>query len=253
MQEIRVDSPTASILTKSYWREAAKQRKDTKMLIIAALIVALRVILKQPIFKITIAQGLSITLDSYVNSLGSVIYGPVVAILVGITSDTLGVITTGRIGEYFLPFILTEVSSSVIFALFFWRKKITFSRALRAKFTVNLICNMIMTSLFKKWQLFIFYGVEKAEAYNLINGVRIAKNLILFPVEATLIIIILSAALPILVRLKLIQSDTCSIEKPSDKKMLLEMAFFVVLSVALVLFYIFFLQDFVSKLNINFL
>ena len=97
------------------------------------------------------------------------------------------------------------------------------------------------------------YGVERAEAYNLINGVRIAKNLIMFPLEATLIVVVFSGTLPILTKLKLISAENCSIDRPSDKKMLLEMAFFLVLSVVVVLLYIFFLQDFISKLNIKLL
>lgn len=251
MQEIGLYNTTSSIFSKSYWREAANQLKDVKMITIAALIVALRIVVKY--FRIPIAAGISITFDSYVNSLGSVVYGPVVAILVGAVSDTLGVLLTGKIGEYFLPFILTEILSSVIFALFFWRKKISFSSSLRAKFTINLICNIIMTSVFEKWRLFVFYGLDRAEAYNIINGVRIVKNLVMFPLEATLIVMILSAALPILSRLKLISRETCSIEKPSNKKMILQMVFFMVLSICLVLLYIFVLKDFVSSLKLNFL
>ena len=238
-----------SIFTKAYWREAAGQFKNTKMLTIAALIVALRVAVK--FARIPIAQGLAISLDGYVNSIGSVIYGPVVGLVVGAISDTLGCLITGRMGEYFPPFALVEMMSSFIFGLFFWNRRIRLSRALTAKFSVNLVCNIIMTSLFNKWMYFIYYGLERAEAYNIINGVRIAKNLVMFPLEATIIVVVLSATIPMLTRLKLVDPKYCFVDRPSNRKLMLEIVFFTVLSVALILFYIFYLKDFITDLNIK--
>lgn len=250
MLETKENNNFASILSKSYWREAANQLKNTKMITLAALIVALRVAVK--FAKIPIAQGLSISLDAYVNSLGSVIYGPIVGLVVGAISDVLGCLVTGRMSEYFPPFALVEMMSSFIFGLFFWKRKIRLSRVLGAKFTVNLVCNIIMTSLFNKWMYFLYYGLERAEAYNIINGVRIAKNLVLFPLEATIIVIIFSATLPMLSRMKFIDAQYSFVEKPSNKKLILEVSLFTAISVALILFYIFFLSDFISGLNIKF-
>ena len=239
-----------SIFSKQYWKNAAFQLKDIKMITLAALIVALRVTVK--FFKIPLAANLSISLDAYVNSLGSIVYGPVVGLLVGAISDVLGCIVTGQMGEYFLPFILVEMSSSFIFGLFFWKRRVNFSRVLAAKFTVNFVCNIIMTSIFSKWMYYLYYGIERAQAYNIINGTRIVKNLIMFPLEAVIIIIVLSAALPVIARLKLIDSKLCYIEKPSNAKMILQIALFTVLSISLILLYIFFLKDFIAAHNIKF-
>ena len=240
-----------NILTKQYWKEAASQFGDVKMITIAALIVALRVAVK--LFKIPIAQGLSISLDGYVNSLGSAVYGPLVGLAVGAISDIFGLLVTGQMGQYFPPFTLVEMSSSFIFGLFFWRRKIGISRALTAKFSVNLVCNIFMTSVFMKWMKYLYFGAEAAQAYNLINGVRIAKNLIMFPLEGTIIVVVLAAALPILTKLKLVDKDLCFVNKPSTKKLILEIAFFTTLSVAIVLAYIFFLNDFIASLGIKLL
>lgn len=240
-----------TILTKRYWKDAASQFGDSRMITIAALIVALRVAVK--LFKIPIAQGLSISLDGYVNSLGSLVYGPLVGLMVGAISDILGLLATGQMGQYFPPFTLVEMSSSFLFGLFFWRRKIGISRALAAKFSVNLVCNIFMTSVFMKWMKYLYFGTEAAQAYNLINGVRIAKNLIMFPLEGTIIVIVISAALPILTKLKLIHRDLCFVDKPSTKKLVVEIAFFTALSVAIVLAYIFFLHDFIADLGIKLL
>lgn len=238
-----------NILSTSYWREAARQLSDIKMITIAALIVALRIAVK--FIKIQLAPGLNISLDGYVNSLGSVIYGPVVGLVVGAISDTLGCLVTGRMGEYFPPFALVEMSSSFIFALFFWRRKINIRKTMTAKFTVNLISNIILTSIFNKWMYFIYYGLEKAQAYNIINGARIVKNLVLFPLEATLIVTVFTFALPVLTRLKLVDKNLCYLEKPSTKRLVLELVGFTILSISLILFYVFFLKDFIAGLNIK--
>lgn len=250
MQAAIENKKYASVFEAKYWREAARQFGDARMITIAALIVALRIVVK--FIKIPIAQGLSISLDAYVNSLGSVIYGPLVGLAVGLISDTLGCLLTGRMAEYFPPFALVEMMSSFLFGLFFWKRKIGISRALGAKFTVNLVCNIVLTSIFNKWMYFVFYGIERAEAYNLINGVRIVKNLILFPLEATIIVVVFSSVLPILTRLKIVDKSYCFVDRPSNKKLICEILLFTALSVLLVLVYVLFLKDFITDLNIKF-
>lgn len=239
----------SKIFTSAYWREAASQLKDIRMITIAALIVALRIAVK--FLKIQIAPGLNISLDGYVNSLGSVIYGPVVGLVVGAISDTLGCLVTGTIGEYFPPFALVEMSSSFIFALFFWRRKINVRSTMTAKFTVNFVCNIVLTSIFNKWMYFLYYGLEKAQAYSIINGARIVKNLVMFPLEAILIVAVFTFALPVLTRLKLVDKNLCYLEKPSTKRLVWELVGFTALSVALIVFYVLFLKDFIAGLNIK--
>ena len=116
----KMNKSAKSPVTRSgYWRDAARVCTDTRMLVFAALIVALRVVVK--FFKIPLAAGLDLTFDCYVNSVGAVVYGPVMALAVGAVSDTLGCILAPN-GAYFLPFILVEMSSGFIFALFLWRR-----------------------------------------------------------------------------------------------------------------------------------
>lgn len=233
------------ICSKKYWKEATLVIKDTKMLVFAALIVALRVAVK--LLKIPLAAGLSLTFDAYVNSVGSMVYGPVMGLLVGAVSDTLGcIIAPSASGPYFLPFILVEMSSSFIFALFFWRRDLTIGRVLSAKFTVNFVCNIILTSIFMKWSYFYFYGIEKAETYAVINLTRIAKNLIMFPFEAMLIVIVLGAVSNRLYALKLLPKRY---NLSFQKKHIVAISLLILLSIALILFYIFFLKDFIKIHN----
>ena len=74
----------------AYWRDAASELKDTKMLVVTALMVALRIVLKP--LAIPLGPQLSIQTAMLATALGAMIYGPVVAIPAAIVSDTIGFI-----------------------------------------------------------------------------------------------------------------------------------------------------------------
>ena len=100
-----------------YWAQAFSELKDTRSLVFAAVILALRIAMKP--LKIPIAADVNITFGFIVNALGSMVYGPVVALLGGAVSDTLGYLVAPN-GAYFFPFILLEMAGSFIFALYLW-------------------------------------------------------------------------------------------------------------------------------------
>lgn len=238
------------IFTKAYWREAAAQIHDTRMITIAALFVALRIVVK--FLNITIPNtSLVISFDAYVNSIGSTIYGPVMGLGVGVISDALGEIVRGRISEFFFPFSMVEMASSFLFGLFFWRRRINTTRALCAKFTVNVICNMFLTTLCL-WWMYDFYGMEKSKLLLPVDTtVRIVKNLMMFPLQSMLIVITMASAIPMLTRMHVIDAHYCWVEKPSNKKYALKVAAFTVLSLLLVVFYVLYLDDLVTSIAFN--
>ena len=71
----------------AYWEQAFSELKNTRALVFAALILALRIAMKP--LKIPIAADVNITFGFIFNALGSMVYGPVVALLSGAVSDTL--------------------------------------------------------------------------------------------------------------------------------------------------------------------
>ena len=242
------DPQRLRILSAAYWRLAAHAFRETRLLTFAAIILALRVAVKA--VSIPLAAGLSITFDCYVNALGSLVYGPLMGLLVGALSDTLGALLFPS-GPYFFPFIFVEMSSGFIFGLFFWRRPLSVNRALLSKFTVNVVCNMVLTSVTMKWYYYVFYGVEKAETYAVINLVRICKNLVLFPVEAMLITLLLHALLPALRQCGF--SYVRAIDLKLERKHYLMIAALLLISVAIVLVYVFWGADFIKANNIKWL
>lgn len=234
-----------SILKKDYWREAAKNFASTDMLAVAGIVIALRIAVKA--FSIPIVPGLYVTFDAYINAIGSFIYGPLVSLAVGAVSDTVGAVLFPK-GAYFLPFILTEMLSGFIFSLFLWKRDITAPRVILSKFTVNLVCNIILTSVFMKWY-YAFFGIDSV--YPLINLVRIVKNLVLFPFEGVLISLVLWLVIPGLKGTNIADKNIFA-ERPQKKHILLT-AVLLLLSVALLLVYIYALSPWLETHNIKWL
>ncbi len=231
------------ILSLAYWREAAGNLKSTRMLALAAMVVALRAICKM--LEIPLAPGLNINVAAFFNSIGAMVYGPVVGIVGAIVSDPLGYMLHPD-GPYFLPYMLVDMSSSLLFGLFFWRRPLTVGRTLGAKFSINLVSNILLTSVITKWYV-AFFQLDKV--YNLVNMTRIVKNLVLFPVEAILIAVVLGAVSPALYQLRLLPEKPDMQLRPRHYVAIVALT---LLSVGLVLFYVFFLKDFVKVHNIKF-
>ena len=234
-----------SVFSAAYWREAAANLKNPRMLVMAAMIVALRAICKM--MEIPLAPGLNINVAGIFNSVGSMVYGPVVGLVGSIVSDPLGYLLHPD-GPYFLPFMLVDMSSAFLYGLFFWKRPLTVGRTMGAKFTVNMVSNVVLTSFIMKWYYYIFFGVEKAQAYNLINLTRIGKNLVMFPIEAIVITIVLGALAPALYRLRMLANKPDLTLKWWHYVLV---AALTLLSVGLIVFYVYFLKAFISAHNIK--
>ena len=123
--------------SKAYWRDAASELKDTRMLVVAALLTALRIALKP--LAIPLGPQLSIQTAMLATALGAMVYGPVMAIPAAIISDTIGFMLFPN-GDYFLPFVLTEIASTMVYALCLYRSKVSAARVILARF---LICFLV--------------------------------------------------------------------------------------------------------------
>ena len=183
-------------LSAAYWRDAAAELKDTKMLVFAALMIALRVALK--LISIPIAPNLDINTAFLANALGAMVYGPVVASLSAIISDVLGVMLQGD--PYFPPFVLTEIAGSLIFALFLYRTKVnTRSSVILSRFCICLFVNILLQTPI----MMLYYQVVLGNQSYVLTIPRILKNLFMFPIESVVLTIFLAFMQPITYRMKL--------------------------------------------------
>ena len=166
--------------SRAYWVQAASELKNTRMLVFAALIVALRVALKA--VKIPIAASIDINTAFIANAFGAMVYGPVVALLGAAVSDTLGAILVPS-GPYFFPFIFTEMAGSLIFALFLYRTEVSVTRLLLSRFCICFFVNIVMTEPI----MVAYYEIFYTSQYKAFQILRIAKNMMLFPIEAAVL------------------------------------------------------------------
>ncbi|MBE6612594.1 MAG: folate family ECF transporter S component [Ruminococcaceae bacterium] len=209
-------------LSASYWKDAAAQLFNVRMLCIAAILIAVRVALK----KLSIPVGgpeLEINFGFFVNALGASIFGPVVAIVAAAISDTLGCIVDPS-GAYFFPFIFVEIGGSLIFALWLWRAKLSATRIILSRFCVSVGCNLILNPLIMIWY---YAWLGNGQNYAFLTIPRVVKNLALFPFEGFLLVLFLGALMPALARIGLLPKG--------QMKPVLTKAHFVLLAVLLVI------------------
>ena len=188
----------------AYWRDAAAELKDTKMLVFAALMIAIRVALK--LVAIPLAPNLKINTAFLANALGAMVFGPVVATVSAIVSDFLGVLITGE--PYFLPMVLLEIAGSLIFALFLYRTRVTPSRVILSRFSICLLVNVFLQTPL----MMLYYRVMMGGASYVLTVPKIIKNLFMFPIESVVLTIFLSFMQPILYRMKLIYNSEPSLK-----------------------------------------
>ena len=212
-----------------YWRDAAAEMKDTKMLVFAAFIVAIRVALKT-VIRIPLAPSLDITPAFMANALGAMVYGPVVGALGAVVSDVLGVLMRGD--TYFLPYVLTEISGTVIFALFFYRQKITPTRVVLSRFCICLFVNILLQTPIDMLYQYVYYGYANV----VITVPRIFKNLFMFPLESVALTVFLSAMQPITYRLKMTYNPDCKLS--FTKKQIVLLVVLVAVGIASVFAYL---------------
>ncbi len=175
--------------SKAFWKTSAMELKNTRMLVFAALMIALRVIFKA--VSIPIGPDLRINVAFLINAFGAMVYGPVIAIIAAAVTDTLGCLLFPT-GPYFFPFIFQEIAGSLIFALFLYRQNLTPKRVILSRFCIDFFVNIVLTTPI----MMLYYEVMLGKYYAPFDLLRIIKNLVLFPFESIILMVFLSLAVP---------------------------------------------------------
>lgn len=173
---------------RDYWKLAFAEFKDLKMLLFAALILALRIALKP--LSIPIFGDLKEGLGFIVSAIGSMVYGPVVALLSGALSDTLGFLLFPS-GVYFPAYMITEMAGCFVFALFLYRAEITVPRLLFSRLTICLLVNVVLSYPIHVW----YYSAVMGKPYTMAL-IRVVKNIALFPIETVILAVIFRRVVP---------------------------------------------------------
>lgn len=233
MSETTLHSPTLfpHPFSRAYWKQAFSEFKNTRVLIFAALMVALRVIFKA--VSIPIGMDLRINTAFLINAFGAMVFGPVVAAASAAVTDTLGCLLFPT-GTYFFPFIIIEIAGSVIFALFLYRTNITPMRVILSRFCIDFFVNIVLNTPI----MMLYYQMIMGRYYAPFDMMRIVKNLVMFPIESVILVLFLNLTVPRIRSLGFIVGSVQSLKLTRKTAMMLAVLFLLgSVSVGLYSFY----------------
>jgi ECF transporter S component (folate family) len=173
------------------FKQSILELKKTQTIAILSILIAMNVLISS--VYIPVAPGLRIYATFFVIAIAGVVGGPATAIFYGFICDILGVIIHPS-GPFFIGYTITTMLSSMIYALFLYKQKITIAKLLMAKLLVNLLCNVTLNSI---WNYILF---DKAFIYFVSKS--IIKNIVLLPIEVFLLYVLFKLLLNTLNRLK---------------------------------------------------
>ena len=102
-------------------------------------------------------------------------------------------------GNAHLDFLSPPFALWFLFALFFYRAKVTVTRVILARFSMDLCVNIILNSFVSMW----YYAAVLGKSYTFMILPAVIKNLGLFPIESFLLTLFLSVVIPVTRRMKL--------------------------------------------------
>lgn len=174
-----------SPFSPGYWKIASTEVKKLRSLIFCALMIAAAIALG--LFSIPLDVGLKLSISYVARALAALVGGPVLGILYGIAEDILGWVIHND-GPFFPGYTLNTVLAVVVYALFFYRQKLTIWRIIVAKLITNFPISVGLGCLWSQ----ILYG--KGYLYYLVKS--LIKNTLYCPVQIVLLLVVLQALLP---------------------------------------------------------
>ena len=156
--------------------------KDIKVLSTAAMLAAIAIVLG--FFKIPLTQVIEIRFGSLPLSVAGFLFGPVVGGIVGAIADVGGYLIRPT-GPFFIGFTISSITSGIIFGLMLHKKEVTLTRIIITEVLQMLIVNMLLNTT---W-LSMLYG----KAFIPLVISRIAKELIMLPINCALVTFILKS------------------------------------------------------------
>ena len=130
-------------LQPGWWLEGNQAMKSLKLLMFAALMVAMARALSL-IPGIPIAHT-KMTWGFLARALCALVCGPVMGLVFGFVEDILGFILQPT-GDFFPGYTLSTMAGVLVYALCFYRARITVLRIVLANLVVNLLVNALMGS-----------------------------------------------------------------------------------------------------------
>jgi len=179
-----------TLLHRSYWKAAAADLYSTRNLVFAALMVAMaRVLALIPSIPIAHTR-LSFSFPA--RAMCALVCGPVAGMVYGFVEDILGFILQPT-GEFFFGYTISTMAGMLVYALCFYRRRVTVVRIVAANVLVNIFVNAMLGSL---WTMMIRGG-----GYFGWFVPSLTKNLVTIVPKSVVLYFFFQAMLPILGRI----------------------------------------------------
>lgn len=162
------------------FKTSVREMKKTRVIALSGMFIAFSVVLS--FFKVPLGPTLQISFASLPIAAGGMLFGPFVGGIIGFASDILGYIVRPH-GFFFPGFTLNAILIGMFFGFFLYKKKVTVANVLISSVFNTVFINLGLTTL---W-LSMMYG----DAFIVLIGTRLVKNLIEFPVYASLLFMVL--------------------------------------------------------------
>ena len=199
-----MNTPTKETLFHpSYWRAAAADLYSTRNLVFAALMVAMaRVLALIP--SIPIAHT-KLSFSFPARAMCALVCGPVAGMTYGFVEDILGFILQPT-GEFFFGYTISTMAGMLVYALCFYRRRVTVVRIVVANVLVNIFVNAMMGSL---WTMMIRGG-----GYWGWFTVSLSKNLLTIVPKSVVLYFFFQAMLPVLGRVGVLARERNDFIRP---------------------------------------
>lgn len=170
---------------ETLFAQSARRLREPRVLVVCAMLIALKLVLDALNIRITITPSLRITFGFIAGAMGGLLFGPVPAMAIGGVGDVLGYFLNTGGGPYFPGFTITAIIAGAIWGFGLYGRRVTFVRTLAVKGTINLFLNVMLNSVWLK----LLY--DKAILVEL--PMRIVKNIAMLPIEAFILVLMATA------------------------------------------------------------
>lgn len=157
-----------TLFTDSY-----KELKSVRTITLAAMLAAMSIILG--LFSITVGNYLRIGFSSIPNGICASMFGPVVGGLFAGVLDILKYFMKPT-GPFFPGLTAVAVLAGVLYGCMYYKRNLTFSRVLIAKFVVMAICNVLLNT--------VCLSILNGTPFLVLLPIRLLKNLVLWPIDS---------------------------------------------------------------------
>ena len=179
-----------------YWRDASREVRDLRKLLFSALMIALCIVLAQ-VPSVPLFGGAKVTWGFLARAVCAWVCGPVLGIVFAVAEDLLSFFITGGGGYPFFPgYTLTTMLGVFLYALFFYKSKITLCNVFLAKLLTNLE-NVLLGAL---WM-----AILSGKAWYITASGSVIKNLVCLPFQTVLLLLLMTALRPALKKMRLVE------------------------------------------------